>query len=113
MRFFLQTFASNQVCLASPDFHPTLSAVSKEYHYFICNGPVQIPMHRLYSWHIHQPLNIEQKQQAALDFIGEHDFSALTNEPTDHNIRIIQKLAIQPLEDNRLRIEIRADRFLY
>ncbi len=96
-----------------PSFHPTLQARSKEYHYWICNTPVQAPIHRLYSWHYHQPLNIDLMQQASLSLIGAHDFSALANIRTDDALRFIEHVAVVRTDDGRVRIEIRADRFLY
>jgi tRNA pseudouridine38-40 synthase len=99
--------------IVDDSFHPTLNAISKEYHYWICNSPIQLPMNRLYSWHIHHPLDLASMQRAALDFLGTHDFSAFSNEPEDHAIRTIEHIAIQPSESGRIRIEIRADRFLY
>ncbi len=98
---------------ANEAFHPTLNARSKEYHYWICNCPVQLPMNRLYSWHIHQPLDLISMQGAARDFLGTHDFSAFTNERTDDSIRTIESIEIHPAGKERIRIEIRANRFLY
>jgi tRNA pseudouridine38-40 synthase len=99
--------------IAVPDFHPTLDAAAKEYHYWICNTPVQLPMHRLYSWHVHEPLNINDMKTAARDLIGARDFSAFSNERTDDAIRSIEKIDIAPGNDGRIRIEMRGDRFLY
>ena len=93
-------------------FHATLDARGKEYHYYLCTSPVQLPMHRLYSWHIPQPLNLIAMQEAAKHLLGTHDFSSLTNERTDDAIRTLTSVQIIPLED-RLCIEMKGDRFLY
>ena len=94
-------------------FHPTLNAHSKEYHYLICNTPFQTPIHRLYSWHVHQPLDIEMMRQGASYLVGTHDFSAFSNLRSDDTIRTVEYVGIVPFEKDRLRIEMRADRFLY
>ncbi|MBF8262684.1 MAG: truA2 [Parachlamydiales bacterium] len=101
------------VQLAPPDFHPTLDAQAKEYHYWICNTPTPSPMHRLYSWHIHEPLDLDHMRTAACSFIGQRDFSAFSNERTDDAIRSVQKIDIISTHDRRVRIELRGDRFLY
>jgi tRNA pseudouridine38-40 synthase len=108
-----QEISVQSIRIVDESFHPTLSARSKEYHYWICNSPVQMPMNRLYSWHIHQPLNLDSMRCAARDFLGTHDFSAFTNEPTDDSIRTIEHIGVESMADQRIRIVLRADRFLY
>jgi len=107
-----QEISIQSIQFADDAFHPTLSASSKEYHYWICNCPVQFPMNRLYSWHVHQPLDLKSMQFAAQDFLGTHDFSAFTNERTNDAIRTIERISIFP-EAGRVRVEMLADRFLY
>ncbi len=102
----------NSASLASPSFHATLDALSKEYRYMICNGPVQSPIHRLYSWHIHLPLDISAMAKAASDLIGTHDFSAFSNERTEDATRTMESIFIEPFCD-RLCIRLHGNRFLY
>ena len=94
-------------------FHPTLDAQGKEYHYHICLGPVQLPFHRLFSWHFPYPLNIEEMRAAAQDLVGVHDFSAFTSEKTNDNVREIFSLDISMMGPSRLQIAVRGNRFLY
>jgi tRNA pseudouridine38-40 synthase len=101
-----------EVFLVDLDFHPTLHAHGKEYHYSIFNGPVQMPMDRLYSWHVPQILDLDLMQRASKDLIGKHDFSSFTSEPTENNVRRIEKIEIKS-SSNRFCIQMRADRFLY
>jgi len=108
-----QEISVQSVQLVDEQFHPTLSALAKEYHYWICNSSTQLPMNRLYSWHVHRPLDITLMQTSACDFLGTHDFLAFANERTDDSIRTIESITIQPMEEKRIRIEIRGDRFLY
>ena len=94
-------------------FHPTLHATGKEYHYLICNAPVQLPMLRLYSWHLPKPLDILSMESAAADFLGVQDFSAFTNLKVDDAVRKVDRISVRPLGQGLIRLEIEADRFLY
>lgn len=100
---------------APSTFHPTLDCKGKEYHYQICNGPFQSPFHRAVSWHFHTPLDLQRMRQASDLLIGEHDFSAFSNErlPSEEAVRRIDKLTILQLPENRLRIEVAGNNFLY
>jgi len=102
---------------AEDKFHPTLDAVSKEYHYEICSGHARNPVYRHYSWHVHYPLDVEAMRKGAEALIGEHDFSAFCNvkknEETSDFIRRIDEIEIIELPKNRLRISIKGNRFLY
>lgn len=99
------------------NFHPTLNISSKEYHYWICLGDYQLPHYSRYSWHIHTPLNLEAMGQAALFFIGEHDFKAFTNrkknESYETTIRTVHSLEIVQHSENRLQIVVKGPHFLY
>lgn len=97
----------------SPDFHPTLDAIEKEYHYRLSLNPFQKPTHRLYAWHFYKTLNVDGMKQAASSLIGKHDFSAFANEKDKDPICCISSIEIQSLEEERLQIAIRGDRFLY
>ncbi len=98
----------------SASFHPTLDAKGKEYRYFVCNKPVQSPMQRLYSWHLHLPLDVEEMEKATGYLLGSQDFSALSNERIDEGTRFLSKLAVVPLEEpGRYRFDICGNNFLY
>lgn len=94
-------------------FHPTLDALGKEYHYRICCGDVQDPIHRLYSWHFRLPLDLALMREALFSFIGTRDFSAFANEKEEKPICTLKKIEIEPLGENRLQIALTGDRFLY
>ena len=96
----------------SAHFHPTLDAVGKEYHYQICLGEVQEPIHRLYSWHVYSPLDLQKMESAASDLLGTHDFTAFTNEIRNDPVCTLKSIAITP-SGNRLQIAFRGNRFLY
>jgi tRNA pseudouridine38-40 synthase len=68
-------------CEIAPNhFHPTLDCKMKEYHYWICTCPVQLPHNRFTSWHVHQPLDFAAMEQSAKLLTGEHDFADFCND---------------------------------
>lgn len=98
------------------DFHPTLDNCGKEYHYFICNGQVQLPFHRHISWHFPYPLDLTLMNLAAHELTGTHDFSAFCNEnalSARDGVCTIDKVEVISLPDDRLRISVRGHNFLY
>lgn len=99
------------------DFHPTLDCAYKEYRYYICNSSWQYPEYRYTSWHIPHPLDCQQMQEAAKQFIGRHDFSAFTNvkknESYSDHIRTILDLSVEMLEQQRFCIRTKGVSFLY
>lgn len=98
---------------ASPDFHATLDAAGKLYHYRLCLGPVQDPLHRLYSWHFRYPLSLDLMEQAAENLLGTHDFTAFANEPEENPLCTLEAIAFEKLPYSRLQIAVRGNRFLY
>lgn len=116
-------------CLLPPDiivhsvdeaphsFHPTLDCFSKEYRYYLCLGPAQLPHHRFYSWHIPYPLNLALIRDALPDLMGQHHFAAFRNSkknaPRQGDLRDIQELELIELEGKRLCVRLKANRFLY
>lgn len=108
-----KAIAPLELSQAPEDFHPSLDAQSKEYHYSICNQRSQLPFHQQYSWHCPLPLDQDAMEEATALFLGKRDFSALANERYDDPIRTLTRIAILPHGENRLRIEVEGDRFLY
>ncbi len=98
---------------APKNFHPTLNAKSKEYHYSICIGSTQLPFHRRFSWHFVKPVKVSLMREAAALLIGEHDFSALTNEKQKNNIRKVYQIEIEEWENDHIRIRVAGNHFLY
>lgn len=93
----------------SPDFHATLHALGKEYRYQIDVGSVEDPFQRLYSWHVHTPLNLDKMKAAAKDLVGTHDFSAFANEPEENPICTLHSIEFE----GSLLLRLKGDRFLY
>jgi tRNA pseudouridine38-40 synthase len=97
-------------------FHPTLDNFGKEYQYFVCNSPYQLPKHRLFSWHVKPSLDLDAMKKAAGYLLGTHDFSAFCNDrplldkdPTC----TLYSIEITPFEENRFKFSIVGNRFLY
>lgn len=93
--------------LGYKQFHPTLDATGKIYKYMICEGAVQDPTRRLYSWHIPYALDRKKILTAAKDLTGQHDFTAFANEKEKNPICTIESI------DFNDAFWIRGDRFLY
>ncbi len=89
------------------DFHPTLDALGKEYHYRLCLGPAEDPINRLYAYHFRYPLDWDKMNKEAGALIGTHDFTAFANEPEKDPICTLTAIRITN------RIEIEGNRFLY
>lgn len=99
------------------DFHPTLDVLNKTYSYEICFSAIQLPRHRLFSWHFHYPLNIKLMQQASEHLLGTHDFAAFCNskknEEYAHTVRTVQSIRLEETGNERLSLKITGDHFLY
>lgn len=100
-----------------PDFHPTLHAIKKEYHYTLSIDRMQMPHDRLTAWHFPYALNIELMRSAALFLNGRHDFAAFCNVKKNshysHKVREISEIYFDELPFSRLRIHIQGSNFLY
>lgn len=98
-------------------FHPTLNSTGKEYRYYACLGPTQFPHNRLYSWHVHYPLQLDNIRRAIPSLLGCHQFASFCNQKKNehyHNyVREIQTLELVELEDERLCFRIVGNHFLY
>ena len=97
-----------------PTFHARFSAISRRYRYVIYNHPIRSAIwDSRATWYQHK-LDIEPMQQAALHFIGEHDFSSFRSSRCEaktpmrnvHEIRITR-------DHHYVIIEIQANAFLH
>ena len=98
-------------------FHPTTNCKKKIYTYYICNSSVQLPHHRLFSWHCYYTLDIKNMRLASSYFIGNIDLEAFCNHRKelkyDSFYREITNINIIELPHKRLKIEIEGHKFLY
>jgi tRNA pseudouridine38-40 synthase len=116
-----KSIAVSEIAEYPAAFHPTLDCIGKEYHYQICLGKSQYPLHRFYSWHCPSttttPIDIGAMNEGAALLIGRHSFQAFCNFKKNSNyrdyIRTIERISIVELPEERLCIEIEGDHFLY
>lgn len=105
------------------DFHPRHMDMRKTYRYRLYHGDILPPCERLYAHHIYGPLNAEAMRNAAMAFVGEHDFAAfcaagsqaLTTVRTiyDCHIEITKVNARTTLQDEYIDIFVTGSGFLY
>lgn len=60
----------------SADFSALHSAGEKVYTYRLLQGAASDPFLRRYTWYIRRPLDVAAMKSAALQLVGEHDFSS-------------------------------------
>lgn len=101
---------------APPSFHARFSAKGKCYTYRLTLGPVQPPHWRHFSWHIPWKIDLPSMERAASYLIGEHNFSAFTNESVSKDakdlVRNLQRIDFVPWEFGTV-IEFEGNGFLY
>lgn len=62
--------------IAEPSFDPRHDAVQRGYRYRIWNAEVRSPFERTRAWHVRERLDDAAMGEAALLFVGEHDFAS-------------------------------------
>ncbi len=93
------------------DFHARYSAKSKTYYYLI-NTQEYEPLSTNYVYQYNRPLDIELMKEAAILFLGEHNFIAFcANDEDKDTIRLIEEINIAN-NDGVIRIEFKGDGFL-
>lgn len=106
-----------EIAVAPFNFHPTLDCTSKEYHYYVCNDRLQMPNHRLYSWHFPYALDFELMKQATCFLTGTLNFETFCNVRKNHHykdyVREIKSIEIVQLPEKRVCFKIKGNRFLY
>ena len=98
-------------------FHAQYSAIGKIYHYHLCLEKVQSPFQRLYSYQVHEKIDLDLLKAATRLLIGSHDFTSFANEAhlgsaSVDPIRTLKRLDVF-IEQNEVRLEFEADGFLY
>lgn len=103
------------VNVVSPDFHARFDAVSKEYRYFIFQGPVLPPEIRRIRHHVRKELDVEKMCRAATLLQGEKDFlsfSANRGKPEESTVRTIMECRFTGGAPEYC-FTVKADGFLY
>lgn len=101
-----------QIVKVSKNFHPTVDAKSKIYQYVIATESFQLPIDRLYSWHVPQKLNLNLLKDAAKTMIGFHDFSAFSTEIPKNPFCEISHCDLL-YDQNKIVIQMIGNRFIY
>ncbi len=98
----------------APSFHARYDAKSKVYRYQIVSGSVRPVLLRQYAWHIPGTLDLERIREAAVHFMGTHDFSSFCSVHSDapDHIRTILDIQIKTGSHGLIIIEIEADGFI-
>lgn len=103
--------------IAPLDFHPTVDARGKEYHYSLCYGPFQLPVRRWTSWHYPYSLDVAAMRRAAAHLVGTHDFAAfcthLPKQRYPDTVRTLWRFDIEEIQPQHLRFCISGSQFLY
>lgn len=96
------------------DFHPRYTNVVKTYEYRILNRRVQLPNERLYSYFVPGKLNLDKMREAAVYFVGEHDFRSFCSQKTKavSTVRTIYSLELEKRGD-MIVMRITGNGFLY
>lgn len=98
----------------SEDFHPRYDATAKQYRYVIWNAPARNPFYENRAYSFHAPLDAEQMNRDAKDFLGTHNFTSFTNskEEVNGNIRTVRRAEVYR-EGDCVVFLVEADGFLY
>lgn len=115
-------FLPEDLCLfyaeeCEDDFHPRYDVEEKEYLYRIINKPIYDPFEFGRAWFVSRPITekgLELMREAAIHFVGKHDFSAFMSEGSDveDTVRNVTALSVNKTGD-LIEIRISADGFLY
>lgn len=103
------------------DFHARFSSVGKTYQYKILNTQEKDIFSRNYYYNICKPLNLEAMKDAAVQFVGSHDFMTFMSSKSqvENTIRTIyalninEEVLIHPQQGRLLIIEVTGKSFLY
>lgn len=96
------------------DFHPRFCNSIKTYQYKILNTRFPVPTHRLYSYFVYYPLEVEAMRKAAAYLVGEHDFKSFCTARTQvtNTVRTIYGIDVKK-EDTMITVTITGNGFLY
>ena len=102
-------------CELAPDgFNARYDNCGKTYCYTVNTSKFQDVFTRRFEWHYPKKLDVEKMKIAAKAFVGSHDFSGFMSSGSnvEGTVRTVSRLDVEK-EDERIRIYIRADGYLY
>ncbi len=97
-----------------PEFHSRYSVISKIYEYRVLNSRDRDLFLRNYTWHIRDPLNLEEMEKCLNMLIGNHDFSAFrsTGSVNVNPVRNMIRTGIRDQDDGLILFSFEAEGFL-
>lgn len=113
-QYLPKDIAVSQVERVSDRFHSRFNVKCKTYQYRIWNSCISNVFEKNFVYEVREPLNIDRMKEAALYFIGEHDFKAFCSNKRmkKSTVRTIYEINIEELEPE-IRITITGNGFLY
>ena len=103
------------VRFVSARFHARFSATGKIYRYRIWNGAVLDPLEYGRAWHVAGALDLTILRQAAILFVGTHDFAGFAanrGKPEGNTVRTIRRITVRQ-RAALLTLDYEGDGFLY
>jgi tRNA pseudouridine38-40 synthase len=112
-RFLPADVAIQSARIVPEGFKPITMAHAKHYRYTIINSSVRSPLDRLYTWQVRGPLNIAAMEEAAVKFVGSHDFAAFraSNCVARTTVRRIDSVSVT-CQGDRIAIDVVGGGFL-
>lgn len=105
-----------RVARVAADFHARFDAISKEYRYFIWNGPALPPDLRRYRMHERRRLDLMAMRTAAQALVGEHDFASFAANPRREiggTVKTVSDIALSRSRDGDVMLRVTGEGFLY
>lgn len=100
------------ISIVDESFHARISAIKKEYRYYICTGTID-PTKTAYCLYYNYPLDIEKIKEAMQYFIGTHDFKSFSKASEKENtVRTIELFELN-INNDMLEFRIIGDGFLH
>ncbi len=101
--------------LVPDSFHATFSCRKKEYTYLIHPSKIRNPFYKNRAYQYPAALTLDRMCEAAKEFEGTHDFSAMRSQGTivKSTVRTIDWCKVERLTNGLISISISADGFLY
>lgn len=95
-------------------FHPRHCSSRKTYEYRIYNAPFPMPTERLYTHFSYVPYDIERMQEAAVCFVGTHDFKSFcsVDAQVESTVRQVDSVEVEK-EGKLITIRVAGRGFLY
>jgi len=99
---------------ADAGFHARYHAKSKVYLYQIVNRSERSALYRNFAWFVNRTLNVDQMREAAILFMGTHDYSSFcaSNCGISNHVRTIKRVDIEQDQWGMLKVYVEADGFL-